>query len=138
MSNETDVTDPPETQPAPAAKLSDPCTLCHEEGMEPGAHKKGCPKEGQAAAEPEYAFPQVGPEEFGGSHLDTKTNILWIAIKIEAMDYVGALAFLHSMEHVLWQFYREIIRQNRLKAALAQGVQPQPAPKQGIRERLGI
>ena len=84
---------------------------------------------------------QLGPDDFGGHNFDGKTNTLWIGIKLDPNihDYMGARAFLYSMEHVIWQFYREVTRQMRLKQHLAGGVgvPPQVPPQPGNGKKRG-
>lgn len=86
-----------------------------------------------APAAPEYVFPKFGKSDFGGHHFDQKNGVMWFGVCIHSCDYMGALAFLRTMEHVLWQVYYEIARQAQIREQLAR--QSPPAAR-GIIDRL--
>jgi hypothetical protein len=98
-------------------------------------------KEAETAALPtpsenekEYVFPELAANECGAHHVDLKTNIMWIAIKLPALDYEGAKALLDKMKFDLYTIYREISRQMRMSQNLK--MPPPPGAKVGIDEMM--
>ena len=99
-------------------------------------------KKAENPEEPNYVFPKFGPEDYGGYHLDKQSMMLWIGISVdpERHDFFGARAFMLSMEHALWQWYKEIGKQIRVRQELAAAgkMQPSAPPPNGKRGVLDI
>lgn len=73
--------------------------------------------------EPKYIFPEVPAGNAGAFHVDRETNIFWVGVKVEELDYAGACAFLESAKYQFYCIYRDAIRAMRAAEALM----PQPA-----------
>jgi hypothetical protein len=81
--------------------------------------------------EPKYVFPKFAKDDFGIYHMDKETLTFWVGVNVDpnAQDWNGACAFLDSMRHILWQWYKELARQMRMRQQLAV---KKPSEKTGI------